>query len=457
MGVPARSSIRTYDDALDYLSGLLKFGIKFGLDRFRELCRRVGDPQKALKVVHVTGTNGKGSTCVFVSSILRSAGYTVGTYLSPYVYDVRERIQINGEMISKEEFTELMSELAPHLEAVAPTDFGQGTEFEAKTLMAFLHFARKNVDYAVIEVGMGGRYDATNLVHPLVSVITNVSLDHTERLGDSISKIAWDKAGIAKPGTPLVTAADSQEAWQSIYSTAREQGVESIWRVLPKDFTPLPASPSADTVVRYGVSENKVTIELPEGTIGPIQPGLYGDFQRTNAATAAAAVAALRTTGHASEATDHVISAGIEQAYLPARLEVLRIKPTVIIDAAHNPGAAKSLAESIRQIPHKRLILVVGMLSTHSIEGFLAPLAPLADEIIATSFDWMTARPASEIAHAAYGFVPNIRIAETVRAAASTALESAAEDDLVIITGSFHTIGEVDREALANWNPVSPL
>lgn len=462
----------TYEEAIEYLSGLKRFGIKFGLDRFAELCRRMGNPQDSLKVIHVGGTNGKGSTCTFIASILRAAGYTVGTYLSPYVYDVRERIQVNGEMIPKEDFALLMAEIAPVLESVGQTDLGEGTEFEAKTLMAFLHFARVNVDFAVIEVGMGGRYDATNLVHPLVSVITNVTLDHTDRLGDTIPKIAWDKAGIAKPGSPLVTAANAEcgvlsaergvgnaeldEAWRTIASTARDQGIEEIWRVMRENCEPAKDSPQPDKFIFYDGSDGIVTVKLPEVLEGSFRTPhsairtslrLAGGFQITNAATAAAAVAALRTRG--VEVSDSAIVEGLSSAYLPGRMDVIRRNPTVVIDAAHNPDGAAKLAESVPKFfEYKRLILVAGMLSTHSAEEVLGILAPLADEIIATKSQWEKARPASEVADAAKKFNHNVRIVEPVPAAVDAALDMADKDDLVLVTGSFYTIGEVDRDSV---------
>ncbi len=438
-----------YDAALEYLSGLLRFGIKFGLDRFTELCRRLGDPQSELRVIHVGGTNGKGSTCTFITSILRERGFRVGTYLSPYVYDVRERIQINGEMIPPEDFADLMSEIAPVMESIAETELGQGTEFEAKTAMAFLYFARQKVDFAVIEVGMGGRYDCTNLVNPIVTAITNVSLDHTERLGDTVSQIAWDKAGIAKPGATLVTAA-TDEAWGVIFRTAAEQSVEDMWRVVPPNHVPGPDSPVPNATVIYQGDDGEVTIELPDGIIGPVNLRLAGDFQLANAALAAAAVEAIpKTLTHVPHSA---MERGLSKAYLPGRMEVLRRRPTVVIDAAHNPDGARNLADSIRRhFDYQRLILVVGMLSTHSADEVLETLAPMADEVIATRSRWEKARPAGEIAEAALHFTANVRVIEPVASAVREALDIAGEKDLVLVTGSFYTIGEVDRDTISRF------
>jgi dihydrofolate synthase/folylpolyglutamate synthase len=437
-----------YEQALLYLEGLREFGIKLELERFVELCRRMGNPQDKLSVIHVGGTNGKGSTCAFITSILESAGFRVGTYLSPYVYDVRERIQLNGEMIPKTEFARLMSSVAPVIEKLADDGFGETTEFEAKTILAFLYFAQVGVDYAVIEVGMGGRYDCTNVVKPIAAVITNVSLDHTERLGNTVEQIAWDKAGIAKPGAPLVTAAEDESAWRKIALTAREQGVEEIWRVMRKSFHAPLNSPLHDVEVRFDGHDGVVEIELPNFRIRPTVLRLAGDFQYANAATAAAAVAAMRGSSGVSVSA---FENGIAKAYLPGRLEVLRRNPTVVIDAAHNPDGAARLAESLpRLFKWRRLILVIGMLSTHSADGVLLALAPLADKIVATRSRWEKARPASEIAEAARAANPaaDVTVAEPVNAAVREALFSADERDLVLITGSFYTIGEVDKELL---------
>ncbi|MDO8684682.1 MAG: folylpolyglutamate synthase/dihydrofolate synthase family protein [Armatimonadota bacterium] len=418
-----------YEDALAYLQSLIRFGIKLDLDRFRVLCERLGDPQLRFKAVHVGGTNGKGSTTVMAASILRAAGYRVGTYLSPYVNDVRERIQIDGRMIEKSEFASLMEEIIPHLEAVASTDAGQPTEFEAKTLMAFLHFARKGVDFACVEVGMGGRFDATNVLDPIVSIITNVSLDHTDRLGETIEEIAFEKAGIVKPERPIVTAAEGG-AWNVIRQTAKERNspithvTEAIWK--------------AD-------EQGGLSITTPKRSYENLRLGLQGEFQYPNAACAVAAIERVEDAGFAIG--EEAVRRGLGEAYIPGRLEVLRRKPTLVIDGAHNPDAAAHLAKAVRStFSYEKLILVVGMLSTHSVEDFLSQIAPLADRIIATAPDWPLARPATELAIEAKHFCSNVSVIEPVQATVDAAMAEAGEDDLVLVTGSFYVIGEVGRD-----------
>ena len=429
-----------YDQAFEYLNGLLKFGIKFGLERITALCEAMGNPQKQLRVIHITGTNGKGSTATFVASILREAGYRTGLYLSPYVHDVRERIQINGRMIYKEDFTSLINEIKPIADEIGKTDLGEVTEFEVKTLIAYLYMARQQVDFAVLEVGMGGRFDATNIVEPFVAVITNVSLDHTERLGNTVEEIAFEKAGIIKTGTVVVTAAEDERAWRVILERCREQGAE-VWRIL-KSHTRQQDSPSADVQLRYESKDKYFSLRGREAHFQKLKPGLIGSFQHVNASTAIAAILALAK--YEIHITSKAISAGIANAYIPGRLEILQDRPKLVIDGAHNPDAALTLAKSIQEdFRYEELILVVGMLSTHSAIGFLSYIAPMASTIIATQSQWSKALPAQEMADQARKFCENVEVIEHVPDAVKYALDIAGENDLILVTGSFYTIGEV--------------
>jgi dihydrofolate synthase/folylpolyglutamate synthase len=430
----------TYEESVEYLNGLIKFGIKFGLERITALSRAFGNPHRALRVIHVGGTNGKGSTCTFIASILQEAGFKVGLYLSPYVRDLRERIQINGRLIGRDEFAELISEIQPIADDISASDLGPVTEFEAKTMAAYLYFAREQVDFAVLEVGMGGRFDATNIVDPMVAVITNVALDHTERLGPTTKDIAFEKAGIIKQGTMLVTAVDDEPAWRVILDRSREEGAE-VWRVI-KSAGRKPSSPSADLQLRYTPKGDTFGLHGGDFHLIGLRPGLKGPFQHVNAATAVSAVLALRRFEvHISERAIH---SGVSNAYIPGRLEILRDHPTVVIDGAHNPAAARSLATAIREeFAYDNLILVVGMLSTHSADGFLKELAPLASKIIATQPQWHLARLASELVEEARSYRPDAEALDRVPDAVDRALELAGENDLVLVTGSFYTIGEV--------------
>ncbi len=430
----------TYEQAVEYLGGLTKFGIKFGLERITALAHAFGNPHRSLRVIHVGGTNGKGSTATFIASILREAGYRAGLYLSPYVYDLRERIQINGALIPKADFAELISEIQPIADDLAETNLGPVTEFEVKTMAAFIYFARQMVDFAVMEVGMGGRFDATNIVHPMVAIITNVGLDHMDRLGDTTEKIAFEKAGIIKTGVPLVTAVEDEPAWRVVLSRCREEGAE-VWRVMKHRYGK-PGSPSADVHLRYVPRGNSFSIHGADHHITGLKPGLPGSFQIVNAATAVAAIIALKR--YEIRIPEKAIAAGVANAYIPGRLEVIQDRPTVVLDGAHNPDAARALASSINELfDHRRMILVVGMLSTHPARPFLEQIAPMASKIIATQSQWHLALPAEKLAEEARRFCDDVEIQKPVPLAVSRAVDVASEDDLVLVTGSFYTVGEV--------------
>lgn len=441
-----------FQDALNYIYGLTALGWKPGLERFTALCERLGSPHKKLNAVHVGGTNGKGSTTAMVSAILQNAGYRVGTYYSPYVYNIRERVQLNGQMISEEDFTRLINIIRPEAAAIGETDMGHPTEFEVKTALGFLYFVEQNVDYAVLEVGLGGRLDATNIVTPLVSVITNVTLDHMDRLGNTVAEIAGEKAGIIKENGHVVTAASDPEAFKVIAGVCRERNA-ALWYVHPTDnsYTHFAIAaidtehPELPRLFDIGRAGDGLVVDGMSAAYADLTVRMQGNFQRINAATAIGAVEVLQQKG--AHVPESAIRAGLKTAYLPARLEVLRRNPTLVIDGAHNLDAARRLAAAIKdQFQYDRLILVMGMVSGHSIENVIGTLAPMADKFYATAADSTRAASASSIAEAAGKYCPDVTIVEPVPAAVRQALAAAGENDLVVVTGSFYVINEVPRQ-----------
>jgi dihydrofolate synthase/folylpolyglutamate synthase len=428
----------TYREAVEYLTTLHAFGWRLDLSRMEALCERLDHPERAFRVVHVAGTNGKGSTTAMIASILAHAGYRVGSYFSPYVFNLRERVMLAEpgrppEMIPEDDFARLMTVLRPHVEAVAADEtIGHPTEFEVKTAIAFLYFRERKVDWAVLEVGLGGRLDATNVVpSPDVCVITNIGLDHTERLGDTLEKIAGEKAGIIKRGAAVVTAAE-EPALSVIRRTSDERGASGFVRIS----SPFPALPTSVASDRDSSGEGGQGVRDPRAS-----------YQQLNAALAEAAAHALRLRG--VPIPDEAIARGIASAWLPGRFQMVREKPVVILDGAHNREAAEALAASLRsRFGGRQMLFVIGQMGRHAAEGLVAELAPLAGVIIATQPTQGGGHPAEHIAGIAEGLGVRTEVVIPPMEALRRALELATEDDVVVVTGSFYVVGEIDVAAL---------
>jgi dihydrofolate synthase/folylpolyglutamate synthase len=445
-----------FEAALHYMEGLIRFGWKLGNERFAALCARLGDPQDRYAIVHVAGTKGKGSTTALAAAVLQHSGYRVGSYYSPYVFDVRERVQVNGAMISREDFARLVTLARPHIEALAQTEHGQTTEFELKTLLGFLYFAEQNVDYACIEVGIGGRLDATNLVKPTVTVITNIGLDHTQILGDTHALIAAEKAGILKSGVPCFTAVDNAEALEVIERIAAERGVP-LTRVRQgsvegptQDARSVRWNREATEGAEVSVHQAKFRIATPIQLYTDLPLRMDGLYQRVNASCAvAAAESALQQRTPGQTLTVEAVRAALSTTILPGRMQeiTLRSGTHLILDGAHNGIAAEALRGPITALRAQRgiqrLLLVIGMVGGHDPAEVLAPFAPDAAQIYVCQPDWKRALPAEEIAAAALRFTPNVRIVPKVADAVQAAIMDAAPDDLILVTGSFYTVGEV--------------
>ncbi len=444
------------------MGGLIRFGWRLGNDRIAALAELLGNPHRRYAVIHVAGTKGKGSTTALSAGILQAQGFKVGSYFSPYVYDVRERIQVNGQPIPRSDFARLVTEVRPHIEAVATTELGQTTEFELKTIIGMLYFAERGVDYACIEVGIGGRLDATNIVSPIVTVITNIGLDHTELLGVTHAEIAGEKAGIIKSGIPCFTATARPDALSTIRRIALERN--SPLALVRRDDT---AKKTVDgTIVSWNVDPandqfGPVTVITPSKTYSNLTMRMGGLYQRENAACAIAAVEeALERRG--APLQEESVRAGLASTALPGRLTVMRLAdgPLVVMDGAHNPLAASALSQAIASLRQAHRIrhvrLVIGMVGGHSPDEVLSALAPGAELVVTCQPDWKRAQPAEVIARAARPYCADVRAVESVLDAARSALRGAGPDTLVLITGSFYTVGEVTPEALERAWAVRP-
>ncbi len=412
----------TYAMAVDYLYGLQMFGIKMGLDNIRRLCRELGDPQEKFDTIHIAGTNGKGSTCALIESVLRSAGITTGLYTSPHLVDFTERIQVCGQPISAEAvvaFTARIRPLADELKA---------TFFEATTAMAFAHFAAQDVRIAVIETGLGGRLDATNVISPLVSVITPIALDHVEHLGRTLVQIAQEKAGIFKPYTPTVIAAMDEEPRQALLRAARKLECPVIDAAprLPvqiKRQSPL----GLDLDFQFGCQQISITVPLP------------GRHQATNAATAMATLRELSEQGF--RIPMDALVAGLGSVRWPGRFQVVNGKCPMVLDVAHNPAGAAVLADTVKAcFPALRPVFVLGIMADKNYPEFLRVLCTMNGRFVLCRPN--VARAADPADLAASMQTPKVELADRVSAAVDGALQSAAADEVVVVTGSFHTVGE---------------
>ncbi|MHB1458881.1 MAG: bifunctional folylpolyglutamate synthase/dihydrofolate synthase [Armatimonadota bacterium] len=443
-----------YQDAVDYIHSLVRFGWKPGLERFAVLCERLGNPQDKLKCIHVAGTNGKGSVTVMISSILKSAGYKVGSYFSPFVYDIRERVQLNGSLISKSDFTRLTEQIRPIAAEIGETALEHPTEFEFKTALALVYFAEQNVDFAVLEVGLGGRLDATNIVNPLVSVITNVTMDHMEHLGNTIPEIAYEKAGIIKQDGHLVTAAMDLKAVDVLVHTCHERN-SLMWHVRPDSsqlchysIKPVNTNESFNMKIAECLTDThsdiecKLSVDGMRSTYNEIETGMQGGFQNVNAATAIGAIEVLQCRGIAVSESD--IREGLKSAYLPGRLEILHRNPYLMIDGAHNLDAANKLADALKhRFEYEKLIMIMGMASGHVIDDVVGTLAPLADLVIAVSAENERSAPAPDIADCARKYCTNVMIIKSVKDAVCKAMTLADKNDMICVAGSFYVLNEV--------------
>lgn len=404
---------------LDFLKNLEKSGINLGLGPVSRLMKRLGDPQRKYKSVLIAGTNGKGSTAAMLSSILSAAGLKVGLYTSPHLSDFRERIRINDKLISIKDLASLIREARAGMQEPV-------TYFEFTTALAFLYFFRKGVDIAVLEVGMGGRLDATNLVTPEVSVITNISLEHREFLGGSLRQIAREKAGIIKRNGICITGA-AQPAVLDVIEKACA-GKHSELFILGKDFR-----------VR-SAGDGSFNYQGVYGSFRHLKTPLLGRHQVKNAGLSLAVVEALRRKG--IDITDEQVSRGLKQTRWEGRMEILRKRPVVIADGAHNPAGIAALLKAIAECcTYRKLIVILGVLKDKDYGTMFRKISQAADRII-------LARPASDRGLDPERFgadSPKVLIAGNPREALQRALAMAGPRDLICATGSLYLIAEIRK------------
>ena len=466
----------SYNDTLKYLYSLEKYGIRLGLERINALLESLGNPQDKLNIIHVAGTNGKGSTAAVTASILLKAGYKVGLYTSPHLVRFNERIRIDGKEISNKKIAELVERIRksgqwPVVSGkkkkihynISHSSLTTGhsplflpTFFEFATAMAFLYFAEEKVDFAVMEVGLGGRLDATNVGRPLVSIITNIAKDHEAMLGNRIEDITFEKAGIIKKNGVLISAETKSAALNILKDECRKKGA-MLYR-LNKDFF----------ITLLGTNLNPAPNELGFTFKGRrwlyrnLTLNLLGRHQYLNAACALAALEILEEKGF--RISESAVRKGLHGVFWPGRLECISKKPLIVLDCAHNPAGAAVLRDALEnRFNYKRLFLVLGIMADKDIKGILSRLAPIADMVILTrprleraaSLDLLykhvpACLPLQAVSRGikrgkAGQYADRVRRIEDVKDACLYAMAKATIDDMICVTGSVFTVGEAKK------------
>lgn len=424
----------TYEQSTDYLLSLLGArGQRYGLERIVRLAELLGRPDRALRIIHVAGTNGKGSVCAMIDAGLRAAGKTVGFHSSPHLVEFTERYKINGQLIERQEFADVVAHVRVRVEALAAESPNPrlATMFEAATAIAFCAFERAGVEWAVIETGLGGRLDATNVVEPELAVITPISFDHQDKLGHDLASIAGEKAGILKAGCRAIFSGQAPEAARVLAERGKVcksvVWADEAWRV---------SESSADSRGRY-----RIVAAGPQGKTVAALIALPGVHQIENALTA---IAALDAVGVPVEA----IERGLESVEWPARLEWLDTAPEVLLDSAHNPAGAESLARYLRDFcANRRITLVFGASKDKAYDEVARILFPLAERVILTQAAMSRAAAAAELCGALGGYARAVKTAPTVAKAWELAARDRLSNGLVVISGSIFLAGEA-RELL---------
>ena len=438
----------TYAAALRFLDGLIRADQprqpyrEVKLARMFHLLGLLGDPHRRLKTVLVAGTKGKGSTAVMIAGILRAQGLRVGLTVKPHLTDYRERIQLAGRMIPRAALATLVEQVRPAVEAGRALAWGPPTYVETTVAMAFLYFAQQRVDLAVVEVGIGGRLDATNVLDPLVAVLTPISYDHMEILGGTLTEIATEKAGIIRAGGRVAASPQPDEALRTIAHACEAQHARLV--LVGRD-----VEARIEAVSLAGV---RATIRGLRGTY-PIRLPLLGRHQGVNAATAIAAVELL--ADRVGPVSAGAVRRGLAAVRWPARVELIETRPYTIVDMGHNPASMAALRETLQELlGGRRLVLVFGMLETKDYRTVTAMIAPLADAVVTTTPDNPHALPAAVLAAEVRKYTARVTALPDRRAAVEHGRALAGPEDVLVVTGSVYLVGEA-REWLRRRKPAA--
>jgi dihydrofolate synthase/folylpolyglutamate synthase len=424
-----------YKNCIDWLNSFEQFGIKLGLNRIRYICKKLGNPQDCYNIIHVGGTNGKGSVCKYLESILVNNGYSVGTYTSPHLQRITERFIVNKKEISKKEIISLIVKIKPIIKEMVNNN-NSPTYFEIVTAIAFQYFKEKKVDFSIIEVGLGGRFDATNIINPMVTIITNVTLEHQNILGEKIEKISLEKAGIIKKDIPLITAATGK-------------GLNILKKVASDNNSPITIiSENSFKIINKSLNLQEYQVI---GSIRKynIKTSMIGNYQVENIAITIAAIETLQMNG--LYLTDDSINESFLNTKNPGRMEIAGLNPLILLDGAHNVAAMKLLKKFLQEnFSNNKIILIIGILSDKNVQSILDIITCVADLIIVTRSQNKRSFEPNKLKK----MIRNneVIVKDNVINAIKYVNSVAEKDDIICITGSLYIVGE-SREHLKKKIP----
>lgn len=441
-------AVHSYSRSLRFLTSLNDFERSrivryntdnFNLDRMRLLLKKIGNPHESFRSVHIAGTKGKGSTCAMIASMLQASGYKVGMYTSPHLMDIRERIQIDGQMIPQAEFARLVRLIEPVVVKQKPMP----TYFDALTAIAFKYFAEQKIDIAIIETGLGGRLDSTNVITPEVTAITSISKDHMAQLGNTLGKIAAEKAGIFKAGIPAVSVIQDPEAEAVLKSVAEQVGAQLD--ICGKN---IEFSYRFESSRMLG-PHNRICLTTPNSKFEHLAVPLMGEHQAINCGLALSVIDRLKTRGFAIN--DSRVMEGLARTRIPGRMEMVNQMPRVMVDGAHNAASIDMMMRAIGQhIPYDSMVVIFGCCADKDIPGMLERVTAGADKVIFTKVDNVrTANPDELAARYIELYGKMAQVADSLEDALGIAYRAVTKEDLILVTGSFYLIGEAKKLFIA--------
>ncbi|MGN0145289.1 MAG: bifunctional folylpolyglutamate synthase/dihydrofolate synthase [Clostridium sp.] len=425
----------TYEEAMNYIRSIGMFGSNYGLERTYRLLEILGNPHEKLKLIHVAGTNGKGSTTAMISKMLRGMGFKVGMYTSPYLEEFEERIQINGINIPKDRLVDLLEKVKGAISRVIEDGYSHPTEFEIITVMMFLYFYEEKVDYGVIEVGLGGRLDSTNVIIPKVSVITSISLDHINLLGNTLGEIAGEKAGIIKEGVPVILYPQKKEAEEVILKIAEERN-SKVYKVNKDDgeLIDIDYANISQHVEVKGMN-NTYKVDLP----------LLGEHQILNLSVAIKAVEVLCSVENI-KLEKGIIEEALRDVKWIGRLETLNKKPLIVIDGAHNIDGIRSLTNNVRKyFKYNKMYLLLGILADKQVGEMIEEITPMAEKVFALTPHNERAENNYDLKNEISKVNSNVEAVDDYETAIKKAVSEADEDSLILVSGSLYMIGDMRK------------